>query len=94
MEAADGEVFSLGHLAEVLVDLEAESAAADDEQRTRTKIDLHHRHLPKMDAAGFLEYDPKSGDVRYRGTTESDLVGELSHLDSARIEEEIDALSR
>lgn len=30
-------------------------------------VSLAHTHLPRLDAAGVLEYDHRSGDVRYEG---------------------------
>lgn len=35
--------------------------------RDRLAIDLHHRHLPKLDAAGLIEYDARSKTARYWG---------------------------
>lgn len=29
--------------------------------------ELHHRHLPKLEDVGVVEYDVRSGTVRYRG---------------------------
>lgn len=28
---------------------------------------LHHAHLPKLTGRGWIEYDSRSGDIRYRG---------------------------
>lgn len=32
----------------------------------RFELSLHHIHLPMMDAAGIVEYDARSKDLRYR----------------------------
>jgi hypothetical protein len=36
------------------------------ERDIRVRIELHHHHLPKLERAGVVEYDPRNGDVRYR----------------------------
>lgn len=40
---------------------------AGDEERERLAINLHHRHLPKLDDAGIVDYDPRSNTARYWG---------------------------
>ena len=35
--------------------------------RDRLRIDLHHCHLPKLAAAGIIEYDARSNTARYWG---------------------------
>lgn len=41
---------------------------ADDEtERRRLATALHHEHLPKLEATGVIEYDPRSRTVRCRG---------------------------
>jgi serine/threonine protein kinase HipA of HipAB toxin-antitoxin module len=47
--------------------LEALAPNADDEERERLAINLHHRHLPKLDDAGIVDYDPRSNTARYWG---------------------------
>lgn len=34
-----------------------------DEEVDRTKLDLHHNHLPRLDEAGFVEYDREANVV-------------------------------
>ncbi|WP_435181695.1 DUF7344 domain-containing protein [Halorussus sp. AFM4] len=63
-------------------DVEAEDGTADDEvgaarregsgpdrerHRRRVAVTLHHNHLPRLDAAAVLDYDPRSRTVRYWG---------------------------
>ena len=36
-----------------------------DQRSARFEIALHHRHLPKLDDHGLLDYDGRSGAVRY-----------------------------
>lgn len=38
-----------------------------DADRDRLRVDLHHRHLPKLAAAGIVDYDARSNTVRYWG---------------------------
>lgn len=41
------------------------------------KLELHHETLPRLDDAGVIEFDPRTGDVCYRG---NDAINDL--LDS------------
>mgnify|MGYP006279726925 CR=1 FL=1 len=47
--------------------VEALASEASEEERDRLAINLHHRHLPKLDDAGIVEYDPRSNTARYWG---------------------------
>lgn len=40
--------------------------SADESDEERVRIRLHHVDLPKLDEAGFIEYDPRSKAVRYQ----------------------------
>lgn len=42
-----------------------ESAHGLDEDERRLVLSLHHRHLPRLDDAGVVEYDPFDETVRY-----------------------------
>ncbi|MHB9288908.1 hypothetical protein ACKVMT_17910 [Halobacteriales archaeon Cl-PHB] len=46
--------------------LAAAVASREDEEHDRVATSLHHVHLPKLTAAGVLEYDPRSTTVRCR----------------------------
>lgn len=48
-------------------DLVDHVAARSDDPRERVAIGLHHVTLPKLGETGVVEYDPRSGTVRYRG---------------------------
>jgi DNA-binding transcriptional ArsR family regulator len=46
----------------------ADAVAADlDAARDRVAASLHHHHVPKLSDAGLVDYDDRSGDVRYAG---------------------------
>ncbi|WP_458189836.1 DUF7344 domain-containing protein [Haladaptatus sp. NG-WS-4] len=50
----------VGHLIQ-----EDTSATPDD--TTWVKLELHHKHLPKLAAAGVIDYDRRDETVRYHG---------------------------
>jgi len=52
-----------------------------DPTREQIELGLNHTHLPKLAAAGFIEYDDRSGVIRYR---ESEFLS--AHLDVDIIE--------
>jgi DNA-binding transcriptional ArsR family regulator len=60
LEAADGDVAAFSDLVEHLTG----DPRADPEQ---VAVTLHHTHLPKLESANVVEYDPRSETVRYRG---------------------------
>ncbi|WP_049926603.1 ArsR/SmtB family transcription factor [Halopiger goleimassiliensis] len=42
-------------------------APPDEPTPTISEPDLHHDHLPTLEEAGVVEYDPRQGTVRYVG---------------------------
>lgn len=54
------EEFDRGRLARYVAD--DGDAPPDDPERA--EVVLHHNHLPKLDDGGFVDYDPRQGDVR------------------------------
>lgn len=34
------------------------------EVQNQISLELHHKHLPKLDEMGIIEYDPRQGDIR------------------------------
>ncbi|WP_132059568.1 DUF7344 domain-containing protein [Halorussus amylolyticus] len=61
------ETTTLGELATVVTGWlrarEDGASAATPEDRRRTIVGLHHTHLPMLADAGFVRYDPDSGEV-------------------------------
>lgn len=53
----------------ITVDELVDGIASDrpEPERERLAIDLHHRHLPKLAAAGIIDYDARSNTARYWG---------------------------
>lgn len=37
----------------------------NDEDRRDVRISLHHNHLPKLAASGIIDYDQRSGTIRF-----------------------------
>jgi hypothetical protein len=66
----------------VTVDEIAASLTDDDAARRRLALNCHHRHLPKLDEAGLIEYDARSNAVRYWGQpTLEKWLEHVSHVD-------------
>jgi hypothetical protein len=51
---------SIDELVDHLVDNSSERTLG----RKSIEIELHHKHLPKLEEYGLIEYDPRSGDVQ------------------------------
>ena len=69
---------SINDLANVIVEHNHHTppTEAADETVTQIQTDLHHVHLPKLDRAGFIEYDPERQVVEPTALVEQ----EESHL--------------
>lgn len=52
-----------GHVAAAEEDVSV--ADVSDERRETVAIELRHTHLPQLSQAGLVDYDPRTGDVRY-----------------------------
>lgn len=46
-----------------VVDYVVEQSSAE---RRTAEVECYHAHLPKLHEAGVIEFDPRTGDVRYR----------------------------
>lgn len=77
--ASDDDVHSLGGLVDQVIERERgrTDVCVSDEYRKRLASDLHHRHLPKLAAAGVIDYDARSRTVRYRRSPIGDGIREL-----------------
>lgn len=66
---------------EELVDLVLERGPethSDDRERRTVELDLRHTHLPKLDAIGVVEYDPRGETVRVDRATLTDGLQRVS----------------
>jgi|AntDeeMetagen134_2_1112570.scaffolds.fasta_scaffold24245_1 hypothetical protein len=71
MRQSEADVFALEDLVKMNASQEGNSSEGAAPERME-KTNLHHRHLPKLDAAGIIDYDPRNRDVRYRGTPDNE----------------------
>ena len=59
-------------------------ARTPETTRTDVEIQLTHKHLPKLAERGWIEYDPRSKQIRYHShSTAPLLLGELHALFTA-----------
>ncbi|AGB39221.1 DUF7344 domain-containing protein [Natronococcus occultus] len=69
---SEADVTSVDSLAATIAAREAsvpaEQLSADDRERVR--IELYHTHLPKLADRGLIEYDDRSGTVRWTAPTD------------------------
>jgi hypothetical protein len=59
-----------------LKEVAAEIADDDRRESSRVELELHHRHLPKLDEEGVLNYDPEIGTVA--PTDRTDVASDLA----------------
>ncbi|MFC7078751.1 DUF7344 domain-containing protein [Halorussus caseinilyticus] len=76
LESVSVNVVELDTLVDHVVECEAASEDDDsdthrsddaDRHRQRVAVALHHNHLPKLDDAAVIDYDPRTKAVRYWG---------------------------
>jgi len=58
---SEGDSVSLDKVSEHL-------AATTDAAVDTIRVSLHYQHLPKLESAGVVEYDERSGAIRYRNS--------------------------
>lgn len=68
LNETDADVVTLDDVTERVVKWERTWNGRDDrsrdEHRERTRVALHHNHLPRLADAGLVDYDPRSHTVR------------------------------
>ncbi|UPV73038.1 hypothetical protein M0R89_10800 [Halorussus limi] len=64
LDSTDDDVAAFSELVDHVAE---ESGAVSNDDDERVAVNLHHNHLPKLEDANVVEYDPRSETVRYRG---------------------------
>ncbi|MFC4451678.1 DUF7344 domain-containing protein [Halorussus aquaticus] len=62
---SDTDTASMEALADQLARLSVETDGSAESPTDATRTQLHHVHLPKLEDHGVVEYDSRTGDVRY-----------------------------
>ncbi|NEU58198.1 hypothetical protein [Halorussus sp. MSC15.2] len=62
---SDTDTASMEVLAAQLARLAVEADGTVEASTDATRTQLHHVHLPKLEEFGIVEYDSRTGDVRY-----------------------------
>lgn len=75
----DGDVVTHEELVDHVLEDDPETASEERDRRT-VELELRHTHLPKLDAIGVVEYDPRGETVRVDRET---LVDRLERVRSA-----------
>ncbi|WP_224448281.1 DUF7344 domain-containing protein [Haloprofundus salilacus] len=73
-DGTPGETASLEDLADYLVD---RRDGEDARSHERTLVRLHHVDLPKLAAAGIIDYDARTHTISYRGHPRVEKIEEL-----------------
>lgn len=77
-ESSD-DVTSLSELAKVIARRESEDGGAPVERTLEEiTVSLHHAHLPKLQASELIDYDVRSGAVRYLENPDAEALVELA----------------
>ncbi|WP_227374121.1 DUF7344 domain-containing protein [Haladaptatus halobius] len=63
---------------ELVTHLIQHETTAGPDDTTRVKTELHHKHFPKLAAAGVIDYDPRDETVRYHDGTPLEAVETLA----------------
>ena len=75
----DGDVVTHEEFVDHVLEDDPETASEERDRRT-VELELRHTHLPKLDAIGVVEYDPRGETVRVDRET---LVDRLERVRSA-----------
>lgn len=82
----------VAELAELVGWVQAHETEREGGRRETVRIELHHNHLPKLADSSVIEYDARSGTVRYHGRAEHErmaaLVDERGSKPDVGVEEE------
>lgn len=81
LDSASGEWVTVSTLADWIAERTGESGGAA--ALRSVGIDLHHVQLPKLAAAGVIDYDPALGRARYLGGSTEELVDHVLGLTEA-----------
>ncbi|WP_276257842.1 DUF7344 domain-containing protein [Haloglomus litoreum] len=77
LDNAPGKALEYDALVDCVADRvrDEDAERASHEHRQRVRIALHHIHLPKLDAAGIVDYETEAGNVQFvGGELERDLL--------------------
>lgn len=68
LSTMEGPVTSVEEVVEAVRGYEAAGSETDDPSpRQSVRIDLIHAHIPRLDAMGVLNYDARTGTIRFHG---------------------------
>jgi DNA-binding transcriptional ArsR family regulator len=67
-------------LQELATEIRRRPDGAQDRDRERIVVDLHHRTLPKLDTLGIVDYDSENNVVEPRSAL-GDLLGPVEHVE-------------
>lgn len=70
---------------EVAEHLRSVASEAGSTDREAILVELHHRHLPKMETAGLVEYEGQGGSIRYlEDSLVEECLARVAHRDFDR----------
>lgn len=82
MDSTEQDIFSFDELVDELLSVHDGSNDGYQDSRKDISIYCHHRHLPKIEAMGLIEYDVATRTVQYRGIPDCDISGKVHEMDS------------
>ena len=75
------ETVALDELTETIATDGGTATISHESDDTRTRVELHHVHLPKLAAAGIIEYDADRHTVQYRASVQVETLLEFVSTD-------------